>query len=104
MAKRFGAILLALVLRILVTLLSGFMALLAIDAWQDQALPSGTSFDIVFDRLEWAIYGAVAASLIAAAAMVFVQARRFSLVERVGLSCAGLGLCGIIIAASSIAH
>jgi hypothetical protein len=75
-----------------VILLSGFMALFAIDVWQDRALPSRTSFDIVFDRLEWVIYGALAASLITAAAMVFMQAARFSLIERAGLSSPQWGL------------
>lgn len=32
-------------------------ALLAIDAAQHRMLRSETSFDIVFDRVEWAIYG-----------------------------------------------
>lgn len=57
---------------------SGLVTLIAIDAWQDHTLPDGTSFDIVFDRLEPAIYSAVAAGLIAAVAMVFLQAGRFS--------------------------
>jgi hypothetical protein len=92
MVKRFGSLLLAMALRILVVLLSGSVALIAIDAWQDHTLPSGTSFDLVFDRLEWAMYGAVAAVLIAAAAKVLTQARRFSLVERAGLSCASVAL------------
>jgi hypothetical protein len=85
-------------------LLSGLAAFLAIDAWQDQALQSGTSFDIVFDRLEWAIYGALAASLIAATAMVFVQAGRFSLVERVGLSCGAVALILVTLTTTNIVH
>jgi hypothetical protein len=104
MVRRFGSLLLALVLRSLVVLLSGFVALIAIDAWQDHTLPSGTYFDIVFDRLEGAICGALAASLIAAAAMVFYQARRFSLAERTGLSCAAVGVMLITITTTSIFH
>jgi hypothetical protein len=104
MVRRLGSLLLALALRTLVVLLSGSVALIAIDAWQDRALPSGTSFDIVFDRLEWAIYGAVATGLIAAAAMVFFQARRFSLVERTGLSCGAVGLILATFMTTSIIH
>jgi hypothetical protein len=104
MVRRLRSFLLALALRTLVVLLSGSVALIAINAWQDHALPSGTSFDIVFDRLEWAIYGAVATGLIAAAAMVFFQARRFSLVERTGLSCAAVGLILVIMTTTNIVH
>jgi hypothetical protein len=103
-ANRIGSFLLALAVRIFMVLLSGLAAFLAIDAWQDQALPSGTSFDIVFDRLEWAIYGALAASLIAATAMVFVQAGRSSLVERVGLSCGAVALILVTLTTTNIVH
>jgi hypothetical protein len=104
MVKRFGSFLLALALRIIVILLSGFVALVAIDAWQDHMLPSGASFDIVFDRLEWAIYSAIAAGLIAAAVMVFFQAGQFSLVERTGLSCAAVTLILVISMMTNIIH
>lgn len=104
MVKRFGTILLALALRVLVILLSGLVALVAIDAWQDHALPSGTSFDIVFDRLEWAIYGAVAVGLITAAAMMLFQAHRFSLIKRTGLSCAAVGFILVIMTTTNIIH
>jgi hypothetical protein len=104
MLKRFGSFMLALALRILVILLSGSVALIAIDAWQDHMLPSGTSFDSVFDRLEWAIYGAVATGLIAAAAMVLLPAGRLSFVERAGLSCSAIGLILVIFTTTNIIH
>jgi hypothetical protein len=87
MVTRAVALLIALVARVFAIIACGLGALLAIDAWQHAALPIGTTFGIVFDRLEWAIYGAFAAGLILAVALVLLQARRFSLTERIGLSC-----------------
>jgi hypothetical protein len=104
MVRSLGSLLLALALRTLVVLLSGSVALIAIDVWQDHALPSGTSFDIVFDRLEWAIYGAVGTGSIAAAVMVFFQAGRFSLAGRAGLSCAAVGLILAVMTTTNILH
>jgi hypothetical protein len=92
MAARVVALIIALSLRLLAIVACGFGALLAIDAAQHRMLRSGTSFDIVFDRLEWAIYGALAASVAAAAALVLWQPRRFSLNERMALSCCAIAI------------
>ncbi len=59
---------------------------------------------IKFDRLEWAIYGAIATGLITAALLVFFQPQRFSLAERTVLSCAAVGIIVVTLFATSIAH
>lgn len=75
------------------------VTLMLINFGQVRLLSTASSFDIAFDRLAYAFGAAILSGLAASIALIWWQAGRFTLTERIMLSCAAILLILFSIAA-----